>query len=449
MPFAMLVALLVAWVVPPADAAAAEPPPGPAPLEITAGRQDDPVRLRLGASVWLRGEVRSSPPAEARWVVPQRTRLQADLRWRGLRTFVQLQDVRGWGTAPSLTSTPATTGLHQGYLELTGKRGASEGMIRVGRQEYFQGSMRLIGNAPWNPHMRSFDALRLRGAQGPFSIDLVGALSRTPERFTVTDEAGNERTIDSKAEGVLMGSFGVAAHESAQLEAYVIARNLEPTAAEPDRERMVLSPGARLTGKPWRGLSYDLEGYVQTGRWDGRGHGALLGSATVGYRFGGRGRPLVEGGYVVATGSGCETVGERVVCDRDLHRDVDPLFGARHRFLGILDLFAATNVQDGWLGARVEPLPWLELRTELHHFMLYDPTGRWLATNDEIVGRGPDPDNRQRTVGEELDLRASLHPWGPLTLQLGYAVFVPTGAGGRMIGESPYQLGYLLTQLAF
>lgn len=443
-----LVLVVALWLVGPATARAEPPASGPAPLEVVAGPQDDPVRVRFGASVWARGQVRSKPP-ETTWRVPQRTRLQADARWRGLRGFVQVQDVRDWGAAPSTISTPATTGIHQGYLELSGKRGDAEGMIRIGRQEHSLGSMRMVGTAPWNPHMRSFDAVRLRGAHGPFSVDVAGALLRTPGRFTYVDDEGAERTIEHGAEGLLMTSFGVAAHEAAQLEAYLLVRNQMPTADEPNVDRLVLSPGARLTGKPWRGLHYDLEGYVQTGRWDGRGHGAWLGAGTLGYRFRVDGEPLLELGGVVATGGGCDQAGESATCDRGPNHDFDGFFGARHRFLGIVDAFAPTNVIDAWGGVRVRPVSWLEVRTEMHHFMLYDPSGRWLAVNDAQVGSGPVPTNAERTVGEELDLRLSMNPWGPLQVQLGYGVLVPTGAGPAMIGERPWQLGYLMTQIAF
>lgn len=441
--------LAALWLVWPSEAAAAPAVEGPPPLELELGRTDQPLTLRFGASVWGRGTVRSRPPESTEWAIPQRTRLSADVHWRGIGAFVQVQDVREWGTEPSTTSTPATTGMHQAYFELGGSRGEAEGFIRVGRQEHFLGSMRLIGTAPWNPHMRSLDAIRMRGSHGPFSLDLAGALVRAPGTLTLVDDAGTERSVRHHAEGLLMGSFGVAAHEAAQLEVYALAHNQQPTESDPERDHMVLSPGIRVTGKPWRGLSYDVEGYVQSGRWDGRGHEAYLGAATVGYRFGGRVRPLVELGTVVATGGGCEQAGEEVVCDDGVHRDVDGFFGARHRFLGILDGFAPTNVIAAWGGFRLEPTPWMELRTEVYHFMLFDPTGRWLATNDSIVGSGPDPSNTERTVGEELDLRLSLHPWGPLTIQAGYAVLVPTGAGPGMIGEHPYQLGYLLTQVAF
>ena len=372
--------LVLLWILRPSEARAEAPKvDGPAPLELSAGPPDDPVRLRLGASVWVRGEIHQQP--ETTWAVPQRTRVEAQARWRGLSSFVQIQDVRSWGTEPSTTSTPATTGLHQGYLELGGRRGAAEGFIRVGRQEHFLGSMRLIGTAPWNPNMRSFDAIRLRGSHGPFSIDVTGALVRAPGSFTITDEAGNERTLRYGAGGVLMAAFGVAAHEAIELEGYLLVHDQTPTPEAPTRDRVVISPGARVSGQPWRGLSYDLEGYVQTGRWDGRGHGAALGAATVGYRWAHRPNPRVEAGYVVATGSGCAPREDGVSCDRDLHRDFDGFFGARHRFLGIIDAFAPTNVHDAWLGLRVEPAAWAELRAEAHHFMLFDPTGRWLATN--------------------------------------------------------------------
>jgi len=431
----------------PGRAQAAPLHPGPPPIEIEVGDADDPLRVNLGASVWLRGEYRSQPP-ESRVVVPQRTRVQMEARWRGLTTFIQLQDVRAWGTA-SPTSTPPTTGLHQGYFEVAGRRGQAKGFVRVGRIGALPGPKWLVWTAPWNPNMRSFDAAWLHGGHGPFSIDVAGALVQAPGRFTLVDDAGNEQMIRQRGEGLLTAVFGVKTHEAANFEAYALLRNQGPIADDPTRERWVFNPGGRLWGKPWRGLSYELEGHAQTGRWDGRGHGAWLGAATLGYGWSGTLRPRIEGAYSLMTGSGCSTAGQEVVCDRELHRDFDPMFGIRHGVLGIVDLFAPTNVHEARAGLRIEPGGWTELRLEFRHFMLHDPTGRWLRTNSTQVGTGPDPENRQRTVGEELDLRFSMHPWGPFTIQAGYGLFLPTGAGPGFLGERPWQLAYVLTQLAF
>jgi len=430
-----------------ATAAAAPLHEGPAPLELTAGDPADPLHFGLGASVWLRGEARAES-GPVGWQIPQRTRVQVEARWRGLRSFVQVQDVRAWGTADTIT-TAATTGIHQGYFELSGRRGRAEGSIRVGRQQHFLGSMRLVGLAPWNPNMRAFDAVRLSGTHGPFSVDVVGALLRRPQTLTVTDASGDARELRHGGEGWLATAVRVQAHRAFDLEGYALLRNYAPTEAEPERERVVFSPGARAQGELGRGFRYDLEGYVQTGRWDGLSHAAWLGAATVGYRFDDPHVPLVEGGYLATSGSGCAEVSGDVTCDVDGHRDFDGLLGARHRFMGIADLFAPTNTHDAWAGLRVSPAGWTELRVEMHHFMLHDPTGRWLRVNEAAVGIGPDPAGTRRTVGEELDLRVNLHPWGPLTAQLGYAMFVPVAAGERHVGSSVLHFAYLMTQVAF
>ncbi|MCA9706404.1 MAG: alginate export family protein [Myxococcales bacterium] len=419
---------------------------GPPPLELSVG-EADPLHFGLGASVWLRGEVRAES-GEPTFVIPARTRAQVEARWRGLRSFVQFQDVRRWGSSADLT-TSATTGLHQGYLELSGRWGAASGFIRVGRQQHFLGSMRVMGIAPWNPNMRSLDALRVHGEHGPFSFDVAGALLRPPETLELVDDTGDAYQVRHRGEGLLTAAARAQVHRAFDLEGYALLRSYAPTVDDPTRDRLVFSPGGRLLGQPWRGLHYELEGYVQSGRWDGVPHAAWLGAATVGYAWERGPRPQVEGGYVAASGGRCDRVGDQVVCNREVHRDFDGLLGARHRFYGVADLFAPTNAHDGWVGARVSPGGWTELRAELHHFALHDPTGRWLRTNEAPVGSGPDPDNRQRTLGEEVDLRASLHPWGPLTLQAGHAVFVPTGAGRGLVGTRPLQFGYLLVELAF
>ncbi|MEM9460031.1 MAG: alginate export family protein [Myxococcota bacterium] len=420
---------------------------GPPPLTWRVGPTNDPVHLGAAGSLWYRAEIHAQDTPLS-WGVPQRTRAHAEIRWRALRGFIQFQDVRAWGQASNTVTTTPTTGLHQGYLELSGHWGRAEGLLRIGRQQHGLRS-RMLGVAPWNPNMRSFDAVRMRGRHGKFSVDVLGALMRRPETFTFESKDGARRELHHGGEGLLAIAMRAVAHRAFDVEAYALLWSQAPKQEQPERDRVVFTPGALLVGEPWRGLSYELEGYGQLGRWDGLPHEGWLGAVTLAYQWHRGPNPRVEGGFLAISGSECEQVEGQMQCDREIHRDFDSLLGARHRYLGMADILAPTNARDLWGAAVVSPGGWSELRTEVHALQRQESTGRWFRTSYAIVGSGPDSDERRRLLGVELDLQAVLHPWGPLTLDGGYGLFIPAAAGARQAGSRPMHLGYVITQLSF
>lgn len=74
------------------------------------------------------------------------------------RLFLQAQDSRVAGEEASTASNQKNLDLHQGYAEIT------QGRFRLalGRQEWFYGDHRMIGNYSWNNVGRAFDGIRAR-----------------------------------------------------------------------------------------------------------------------------------------------------------------------------------------------------------------------------------------------------------------------------------------------
>lgn len=388
------------------------------------------LELGVGASYWLRGELQLRE-RERELGLPQRVRGRLWLRYRGLTTHLEVQDVREWGEGD--TRTTGTTGLGEGYAELAGegRSGVLEGRLRLGRQRVAWGSERLIGEANWNPHGRAFDGLRAYGRAGPVGVELLGAMLRAPIRSDGLDDPRARA-----GEWLGAAQLFVAVDPWLRLETHLLARNREPSEDEPERHRLVLSPGLRLLGEPVPGLHYELEGYLQRGHWDGRPHRAWALASKVRYRVEGPGelRTTLVAGYAMASGTPCKgDPGDG--CVAGVHREFDGFFGSRHTYLGFADLFAFSNVRDLELGPDFELGEWFELRARYHYFQLHESRGAWRRSNGTLVGRGWDRGNHEHGLGHEFDFDLRLRPLWPLTLELGYSPFVPDGAGPKLLGS--------------
>ena len=78
-----------------------------------------------------------------------------------------------------------------------------------------------------------------------------------------------------------------------------------------------------------------------------------------------------------------------------------------------------------------------------HNFQLHEATGRWSNTGGTTTGAGWDPNNTDHRLGNEIDVVVHLTPWDHFSLQPGYGIFMPAGAGKALGGDSPQQFAYL------
>ncbi|MCA9682030.1 MAG: alginate export family protein, partial [Myxococcales bacterium] len=424
-----------------------EPSPGrfdPRPIEWQLGAKDA-VTVGLSASYWIRGEAREEGPAS--WQILHRARLGTRLRYRPLTLAVEIQDVRRWGSETSLRATDPSLGLGRTYLELAGETGKAEGFVRIGRQSMSYGNEWLIGAAMWNPNTQLLDGVRAHGEYGMVSLDVAGVLTAMPTRFETETE-----TIQTSGDWLGIAELGIHPHQAFALDAYLLTHDRGPTAETAGLHRTIVSPGARIYGEPLPGLRYDIEAYLQRGRWDGRPHRAWAGAASLRYQSKiGATKLSVLAAYAIASGSSCSNDPEQGSCDDGgVHRDFFAFFGSRHRVLGYADMFLFTNVRDLQIGPELAVGKWAKAELHYHLLQLNNPRGAWIRPNGSLVGVGWDPSNQRRTVGHEIDLRLRFTPWWPLTIEPGYALFLPDGAGPSLLGsKAPIHFGYLLVAAAF
>lgn len=442
------------------SASVAQPEPeDESPKDGPKQRTGPPLEIGVAAKVVVRPEFRSNTAFnqvtdDNLWRVRQGARLAVSAKYGPVRTVVMLQDVRNWGDETTTLSSEPFTGIHQGFLEIGGEDEASDvsGFVRIGRQEVTFWNLRFIGNAPWQPAMRAFDAIRGRADLGIFSVDVGASLIDTPRLFTVEDELGGTETVRGSGEQMYWADIGVAFHEAFNLNLAALVLQQGRTVADPDRSRSVTMPAFWLHGTPLEGLSYQLEGNVQLGADGTRPRRSWSGFAAVGYEVPIAIKPSFRVSYELATGSRCVNEAGLGECGEATVREVEQFYGNRHRYRGFMDLAGMSNIRDLQFRFGMKPHRIVSFQVDYHYFQLHEPKGAWRDVGYNLVGTGWDIDNEQHSLGHEIDLFADIRPfrsregfgnYGPLSIRPGYGLFVPVGAGARIGGAEPQHFVYL------
>lgn len=264
--------------------------------------------------------------------------------------FVQVQDVRRWGTAPGDASADVFD-LHQGWIEF-GARGESTLWVRAGRQEMNFGTRRLIGAPPWSHASRSFDAARL-------AVRLGG--TATLDAFTAqfAEDAGTGQG-DAAFSGLWLEARRGALRRGA---AYGLVESDGRAGA---RDRATVGGEALVAlGR----IELLVEGAVQD--TEGVGEAAGFGAVRVALPLA-RPGARVSGGVDVLSGA---APGE----DR---RPFNRLYGLAHGFYGYADLFTDFDVDTGgrglidWTARGVWPLSggW-SVQVDVHRFEVAEDAG--------------------------------------------------------------------------
>lgn len=404
-------------------------------------------RIELGMRLVIRPDARVNAtmgrePADDQWRVQEGARLSLRGWWGPAKMVIQLQDVRAWGTENSTLSLDTRTGLHQGFLELGARRGG-EFMVRAGRQEIVLWSGRLLGNAPWQPANRAFDAIRSRFQRGRFHVDAAALLLAAPGTFVQsTDAAGATITGRTSGDQVYVLETGVEANPGLAIDVAGLARRLGPNSASPTQDRVFAGPGIHIHGAPRKGLDYAAEAWLQVGRDGGRRHVAWMSAATIGYTVDSALRPGLRVTHEVASGDACRRPAG-AGCGASTRADFDQLFGTRHGYRGYADMLALIGAGDMNGRLSLNPDPSVTISIDYHWLYLYHPNGRWLDASGQPVGVGWDLENERRGVANEVDMLVAWRPFRFLDVRPGYSLVFPTRAGARIAGPHVQHFAYL------
>lgn len=386
--------------------------------------------------------------ADDMWQVRQAARARVQGWWGPASVHVSLQHTYTWGGEDTGSKGPTNrTGLFQGYFELAGMRGDVSGFIRAGRQWFGIGSQRIIAYRYWQPGNLSIDALRMEGTAGKLTVGALASILDPPSTFTVADANDPDQEFEVRSQGTLMGAgyVFIKAHKAANIDAYAYGWNEGPNEAQPNKDRRFGNYGLRLHGKPIAGLSYDAEGYLQSGTVDGRDH---LGWAAIGqlrYEFQRSGvRPGLGVTYEIHSGEACQNEPDDPEgCGAEKSQDFQRLLGIGHRDRGHMDLVGNRNnrtlTANTWL--RVDDT--LNFSIDYHFFQLHEATGKWMYNNGASVGQGWDLDNDSNNLGHELDIYLTYAPFKPLWIRPAYGIFIPDTAARRIAGSAPQHFVYV------
>lgn len=434
---------------PPQPAGVPSAPPAEEQPKQSSVEETESPNFKLGLHTFLRGQVRINPDFDGSQGtdptdVLQRVRLSLKATFRNLTGYVELQDARAWGFEASTVSNEANTDLHQGYLQLSGQLGKNDYFLRAGRQEVNLGSKRMISNLGWAPNARSFDTLRGQLKTQRYTVDALAAILSPVASISVTDDSTDpptQETIDSRGSQLLSLHFAAHFHPAFNGELHLLKISQRPTAANPNLDREVFSPGARLLGKPLPGLQYELEGYLQTGNVGERDHVAWAHATKLGYELVGvNGKPGAFVRFSMASGEPCEPNADGE-CNAEKSEEFFNFFPLNHAYYGLVDLFGWRNLRDWELGAQFRPSATTMLSVGYHYFQLQEPTGRWSSAGGATIAAA-NPDNDDRDLGHEIDLVFTYKPWPGVMIQPGYGVFIPTGAGAQVGDGDPQHFGY-------
>ena len=281
-------------------------------------------------------------------------RVRADLLARldrGVRVFIQLQDVRVWGEETSTLAdfSADQLDLHQGYVAIAFGEGERVSAT-VGRQETNLGGQRLVGAVGWTPQGRSFDGVRLRTGSDRGSLDVLAYKLR-------------EGDLQGVEDAELVGAYAVLEADGRNdVDLYVLHNR---NSLGPDTRQTTV--GTRVHGALDR-FTYRGEVSIQRGQRAGEDVAAFMWGARVGTAFR-NGRSAVAIWYDYLSGDDDPEDGEV--------RVFDTLFGTNHKFYGFADLFlniplhtGGLGLQDAALKTRFDLNDAVRLNADLHHFSL-------------------------------------------------------------------------------
>jgi hypothetical protein len=392
-----------------------------------------PLKLRLGASMWSRYELRRqyeglepiAPDDRIRDFDAMAYRARMAFRTeplslaKGLAIELALVPQASGFWAPSGDNTDAAIALHEGYVR---PRFGEHAWLQVGRFEMSYGDEWLIGANGWHETGRSFDGVRVHlGAQTSAAFgDVFFSLLR--EGRTAAEATTSDDRIGSGDQMLLgvYGDLGPLIAENFHLDPYGLllmaprsnriyaAGALAPVRREAAYEGTF---GLRVKGE-YGVVDYRVEGGIQFGQrtQDTRVVDALAGAADgeIGFHLPASIRIAVGGTF--ASGDDPTTNKDEGWADR---------FSQPHRWLGLSDMFRTrTNVTgvSGQLSAA--PVEGLDVGVQGHFLFKHR------AIDPESTATPPDVSARY--AGSEVDPYVGYEIAKGLAIRSEYAIFIPS-----------------------
>lgn len=351
-----------------------------------------------------------------------------------LRFGLEFQDARQFSSAPTTgTGDVDEADFLQAFGELYFKDALGPGQpfsFRAGRMSDDYIDRRLIARNRWRNTTNAFDGFRLRAGDENSDWQVTILAMQPVERRTIQ----RDRTDEERWFYGLIGTW--RGWDNIVIEPYYLILDSDykdPSTA--DREIHTL--GTHLFGPiPGTRFDYDLDFAGQFGDVGGQAHRAIALHAELGYTFDHAWKPRLAAFINYASGDKDPNDGE--------DGRFDSLFGASHSFYGYSDLFTWQNTINPSLHLKMSPMD--KLSMEAFYRMYY------LASRKDAFIRADLRDTTGeagRFVGQEIDMRVSYQLSEQLSLEIGYAHFMPGTFVEKTGNPDDSDLFYVQTVLRF
>jgi hypothetical protein len=324
-----------------------------------------------------------------------RTRVYGDVWYRNwFRVYVEFQDAQTYNNvlAPALTDADHSDLLNAFIDVKIGEWNDKPAYLRVGRQQIYLGSQRLIGQLDWVNTNRTFQGARAFRQGEKFDID---AFFLQP----VLPNLNQFDWIDSRQ--YIAGLWTTWRPEKGHfIDFYdVVAANRNPVSklGVNSAPYDVNTLGARYLGNCDERLLWDFEGMMQLGQQSGT-QNILAGAGTAGLGWHFKDRclnPTVWGYIDYASGDTTPNNGHS--------NTFNQLFPFGHYYLGWLDLVGRQNIVDANMHLYLYPNNWTTVWFQYHHFWLASPTDALYNAGGVPILRDP-TGKAGRNVGDEFDI---------------------------------------------
>jgi len=302
--------------------------------------------------------------------------------------------------------------IHQVYLDIKTGDADESSRIRIGRQKFNLGALRMIASLEWVNTARVWDGVRMTSQLNKYNTFDVFSSRLVPVNPVLLNnhKTTNSRLFNSSFHGIYYTNKEQLLSHT-QFELYALLRE-EPTVGD-----RVYTWGSRAAYKQgaW---DADYEVMLQTGSYGNKTQRAYALHAGAGYTFDTM-QTHLSAAYNFGSGDSNASDGT--------HQTFDNQYPLNHAYYGYMDFFSLQNMHNTEIVAQTNIAQTWKARIAWQSFWLAKPsTDAWYNAGAGITR--PASVGASRKVGDEIDITLK-HKFPAIssTMYLGYSHFF-TGA---------------------
>lgn len=329
-----------------------------------------------------------------------RSRVYADVWFRDwFRVYVEMSDARISGNR--LPPLPIDVD-HADFLNLFAQAklfslGDRPAYVRVGRQELYFGSQRLISPSDWDNVRRTFQGVRAFWVGRKWTVDAfwVQPVLRLPTRLDPPDHNRN-----------FTGLWATYTPRQGQVDLYYLNLDNRRPGVALGRDGVrggfnISTVGGRYAGD-YRQLLWDFEAMYQFGAWSNQRDSAGAVTTGLGYQF--ANLPMNPQFWIYNDWAS----GDRHPGSGNVHGTFDQLFAWGHAYFGYLDLVGRQNIDDLSMQFGFFPARWITSLVQFHVFHLVSARDALYNAAGVPIRRSPNG-SAGTYVGSEIDFTTNFH----------------------------------------